>query len=59
MFLKGDGTLGVYGCSLLKEMGFELVYCSGHHQSTRSEIIKKFGALPIQDGKNIFKSNHL
>ena len=42
--------LGLYGCALLKEMGFKTVYCSGHHQSTRAELVKKFGAIPIQNG---------
>ena len=53
--------LGLYGCALLKEMGFKTVYCSGYFETTRNELVKKFGAIPIQNGSflnlNISKFN--
>jgi hypothetical protein len=42
--------LGLYGCALFKELGFEEVYCSGHQESNRAALIKKFGAIPLIDG---------
>ena len=41
--------LGLYGCALLKELGFNKIFCTGH-QKNRHEIIKKFGAIPISNG---------
>jgi hypothetical protein len=43
--------LGLYGCALFKELGFKEVYCSGHHEIDRSEMIKKFHAIPLNNGK--------
>lgn len=43
--IQGNGTLGIYGCTLLQDMGFNEVYVSGHHESDRSDIVRKFGAI--------------
>lgn len=48
-FVQGDGLLGLYTCTLLKEKGFEKIYCSGH-RSNRSPLIEKFSAIPIYHG---------
>lgn len=50
--IQGDGMLGLYGCALLKELGFEKVYCSGN-QKARSDLITKFGAIPLDNGKSL------
>lgn len=44
--IQGDGMLGLYGCALLKSMGYGEIYCTGH-QNNRRELIKKFGAIPV------------
>ena len=51
--------LGLYGCALLKEMGFKEIYCSGHHESNRDDLIRKFGAIPLRDGKRDFYFIHI
>ncbi len=50
-FIQGDGMLGLYGCALLRELGFSKVYCSGV-RSHRSALISQFGAIPVYDGKS-------
>jgi D-arabinose 1-dehydrogenase-like Zn-dependent alcohol dehydrogenase len=50
VLVQGDGMLGLYGCVLLRELGVEQVFCSGNKE-VRSDLIKKFGAIPISDGK--------
>jgi hypothetical protein len=42
--------LGLYGCALLKTMGFGDVYVIGH-QTNRRDLIKKFGAIPVTSGR--------
>lgn len=41
VLVQGDGMLGLYGCFLLKEIGFKEIYCSGNHP-TRGELVEKF-----------------
>jgi D-arabinose 1-dehydrogenase-like Zn-dependent alcohol dehydrogenase len=55
--IQGDGMLGLYGITLLKEKGFEEVYCSGHHQATREDLIKSFGGIALTDGKLLLISS--
>ena len=43
--------LGLYGCAILKELGFEEVYCTGHQENRRS-LIERFGAIPVTPGKS-------
>jgi threonine dehydrogenase-like Zn-dependent dehydrogenase len=50
--VQGDGMLGLYGCALLKELGFSTVYCSGL-KSNRSVLIEEFGAYPLDHGNHI------
>jgi hypothetical protein len=40
----------------LKQLGFQKVYCSGR-QLDRFDLIKRFDATPITDGKDKFLSN--
>lgn len=49
VFIQGDGMLGLYGCALFKELGFTHVYCSGQRKN-RSDLIEKFGAIPLFSG---------
>jgi hypothetical protein len=37
----------------MKQMGFEQVFCSGR-QIGRSDLIRRFGAIPISDGRILF-----
>jgi len=46
--VQGDGMLGLYGCALLKEGGFSEIYCLGH-QTNRHDLIKRFGAIPVNN----------
>ncbi|CAF0709770.1 unnamed protein product [Brachionus calyciflorus] len=46
--IQGDGMLGLYGCALLKELGFEKVYCSGN-KKIRDDLVMGFGGIPIID----------
>lgn len=50
VLIQGDGMLGLYGCALFRELGFNQIYCSGHHDTDRSRLIEKFGAIPIKNG---------
>ena len=54
--IQGDGMLGLYGCALLKTMGFGEIYVTGN-QTNRVELIKKFGAIPVTSG--IFKFQNI
>jgi hypothetical protein len=42
--------LGLYTIAALRELGYETVYCSGN-RIRRSEFIKRFGAIPIYNGR--------
>lgn len=41
--------LGLYGCALLNELGFNKVYCSGN-KKVRDDLIRSFGGIPIFEG---------
>ncbi|XP_031558036.1 sorbitol dehydrogenase-like [Actinia tenebrosa] len=49
--IQGAGLLGVYGCVLLKEAGYDQVYCSDI-DSRRLETVIKFGAIPVLSGES-------
>lgn len=46
---QGAGLLGIYGCVLLKEAGYDQVYCSDI-DTKRLETVLKFGAIPVLSG---------
>ena len=48
--------LGLYGCALLKEAGFSEIYCLGH-QTNRHDLIKRFCAIPVNNGIYKYKIN--
>jgi threonine dehydrogenase-like Zn-dependent dehydrogenase len=50
VILKGDGMLGLYTIAVLRELGYETIYCSGN-RIRRAEFVKRFGAIPIYNGK--------
>ena len=49
VLIQGDGMLGLYGCVLLKELGFKHVYCSGNHPG-RDKLVSRLGAIPLSIG---------
>ena len=53
-FLQGAGLLGLFGCVLLKESGYENVYCSEVNES-RLSLVKDFGGIPV----SLDQSTHL
>ena len=44
--VQGAGLLGIYGCCLLKEAGYETVYCTDF-SDTRLELVPLFGGTPV------------
>jgi threonine dehydrogenase-like Zn-dependent dehydrogenase len=44
--IQGDGMLGLFGCALLNDLGFEKIYCTGH-RTNRSSLVNKFGGIPL------------
>ncbi|XP_065056164.1 L-threonine 3-dehydrogenase-like [Rhopilema esculentum] len=44
--VQGAGLLGLYGCVLLKEKGFDKVYCS-EVNTARLSLVEHFGGIPI------------
>lgn len=44
--------LGLYACAVLREYGFDTVYCSGM-RSNRSKFIDRFGGIPLYNGNEI------
>ncbi|XP_065844240.1 uncharacterized protein [Oscarella lobularis] len=49
--IQGSGMLGLFACALLRESGFDKVYCTDAVES-RLELARKFGATTICIGKN-------
>ncbi|XP_068693636.1 L-threonine 3-dehydrogenase-like isoform X2 [Montipora foliosa] len=47
---KGCGLLGIYGCVLLREAGFNKVFCSDVNVD-RLDMVQKFGGIPLQAGQ--------
>ncbi|UJR10424.1 hypothetical protein I4U23_014628 [Adineta vaga] len=45
-FVQGDGILGLYTSAALRELGYDIVYCSGT-RIRRSEFIDRFGGIPL------------
>ena len=43
---QGAGLLGVYGCALLREKGFEEVFCCDPN-TARHPFVSQFGAQPL------------
>lgn len=48
--IQGCGLLGIYGCVLLHEAGFNKVFCSDVNPG-RLAMVKKFGGIPLAAGK--------
>lgn len=46
---QGAGLLGLYGCALLKEQGYQSVYCS-ELNTARLSLVEKFGGIPVGPG---------
>jgi len=44
--------LGLYAIAVLRERGFDTVYCSGV-RGYRSKFIEHFGGIPLYNGKQI------
>ncbi|XP_068693635.1 L-threonine 3-dehydrogenase-like isoform X1 [Montipora foliosa] len=49
-FIQGCGLLGIYGCVLLREAGFNKVFCSDVNVD-RLDMVQKFGGIPLQAGQ--------
>ena len=49
--VKGDGMLGLYASAVLRDYGYDTVYCTGT-RVRRSEFIERFGAIPLYNGKS-------
>lgn len=47
--LQGCGLLGIYGCALLHEAGFNKVFCSDINPE-RLAMVSKFGGIPLVAG---------
>lgn len=45
--------LGLYGCALLKELGFSEIYCLTK-QPKRHDLIERFGAIPVYNGTYLY-----
>jgi len=41
--------LGIYGCALLREAGFNKVFCSDVNPE-RLAMVQKFGGIPLEAG---------
>ncbi len=42
--------LGLYTVAALRELGYDVVYCSGN-RVRRAEFLSRFGAIPLYNGK--------
>jgi len=47
--IQGCGLLGIYGCALLREAGFNKVFCSDVNPE-RLAMVQKFGGIPLEAG---------
>ncbi|XP_072051199.1 L-threonine 3-dehydrogenase-like [Amphiura filiformis] len=57
--VQGAGLLGIFGCTLLHEAGYEKVYCADVNVD-KLKLISRFGAIPLvsgMSGKNNPKLN--
>lgn len=48
--IQGCGLLGIYGCALLHEAGFNKVFCSDINPE-RLAMVSKFGGIPLVAGQ--------
>jgi hypothetical protein len=42
--------LGLYTSAALRELGYDIVYCSGT-RIRRADFVSRFGAIPLYNGK--------
>ncbi|XP_078681596.1 L-threonine 3-dehydrogenase-like [Branchiostoma floridae x Branchiostoma belcheri] len=50
IMVQGAGLLGLYACALLRERGYEFVYCTDLNQD-RLKLVPRFGGTPVLAGK--------
>ncbi|EDO45577.1 predicted protein [Nematostella vectensis] len=56
--IQGAGLLGIYGCALLHEAGYDKVYCSDI-SSERLKMVSRFAGIPLGPDQEHLEKNSI